>query len=129
MYEHKTQRLLSRADFLARVGRHAIVAGVATAIALGLGVVGYHVLGGLAWIDAFVNASMILGGMGPVNPIDGPAGKIFAACYALFSGLFFLGVATVLVTPFVHRMLHRLHMDEDDDNSPWAPTDNPRGPG
>ena len=81
--------------------------------ALGLGVVGYHYLGGLPWIDALVNASMILGGMGPVDPITAPAGKLFASFYALFSGLLFIGAASLVLAPFVHRVMHRLHLDDE----------------
>jgi len=82
-------------------------------MALGIGVVGYHVLGGLAWIDALLNASMILGGMGPVDPIPSAAGKLFASFYALFSGLLFIGAASILLAPFMHRIMHKLHLDED----------------
>ena len=82
-------------------------------IALGIGVLGYHYLGGLPWIDALVNASMILGGMGPVDPIKSDAGKLFVSAYALFSGLLFIGAASLVLTPFVHRVMHKLHMEED----------------
>jgi len=78
---------------------------------LGLGVLGYHLLGGLSWLDALVNASMILTGMGPVNEIATVAGKLFAAFYALFSGVAFLTIVAVLLAPAVHRFLHRFHLD------------------
>ncbi len=81
-------------------------------IGLGIGVVGYHDLAGLSWLDSLLNASMILGGMGPVDPLHEPAAKLFASFYALFSGLVFIGVASVLVAPFAHRLLHKLHLDE-----------------
>lgn len=81
--------------------------------ALGIGVLGYHYLGELPWIDALVNASMILGGMGPVDPIKSHVGKLFASGYALFSGLLFIGAASLVLTPFVHRVMHRLHLEED----------------
>ena len=68
---------------------------------------------GLPWIDALVNASMILGGMGPVDPITSHAGKLFASAYALFSGLLFIGAASLVLTPFVHRIMHKLHLEED----------------
>jgi len=80
---------------------------------LGVGVLGYRYCGGLAWIDALVNASMILGGMGPVDPITSDAGKYFVSFYALFSGLLFIGAASIVVSPFVHRIMHRLHVEED----------------
>jgi hypothetical protein len=76
-------------------------------------VLGYHHLGGLRWIDALVNASMILGGMGPVDPIASDAGKLFASFYALFSGLLFIGVASLVLAPFVHRVMHKLHIDDE----------------
>ena len=82
-------------------------------IGLGIGVHVYHYLGGLPWIDALVNASMILGGMGPVDPIRSHVGKLFASAYALFSGLLFIGAASLVLTPFVHRVMHKLHMEED----------------
>ena len=81
--------------------------------ALGVGVVGYHYLGDLPWIDALLNASMILGGMGPVDLINSSAGKLFASFYALFSGLLFIGVASLLIAPFVHRVMHRMHLDDE----------------
>jgi len=79
--------------------------------ALGIGVVGYHLIAGLPWIDSLLNASMILGGMGPVDPLHTDAAKLFASFYALFSGLMFIGIASVLVAPFVHRLLHRIHYE------------------
>lgn len=83
------------------------------AIALGIGVVGYHVWGELDWLDSLLNASMILGGMGPVDPITTVAGKLFASFYALFSGLVFIGLSGFLMAPFVHRLLHIFHWDEE----------------
>ena len=81
-------------------------------VALGVGILGYHFLGGLPWIDALVNASMILGGMGPVDLITSQSGKLFTSFYALFSGLFFIGVASLAIAPFVHRIMHRMHLDQ-----------------
>jgi len=85
---------------------------IVLALALGIGVVGYHYLGELEWLDALLNASMILGGMGPMDPLHKPEAKLFASGYALFSGLAFIGVASLLVAPFAHRLLHRFHLDE-----------------
>jgi hypothetical protein len=79
---------------------------------LGIGVVGYHIFAHLSWIDSLLNASMILAGMGPVDPLPTNTAKIFASCYALFSGLAFIGIVSVLLAPFVHRMLHRIHAEE-----------------
>ncbi|PYI46730.1 MAG: hypothetical protein DMF10_08605 [Verrucomicrobia bacterium] len=112
MYEHRRQHLLSRAEFRKRVGRHGLVALGVLVFGLGIGVLGYHWLARLSWIDSLLNASMILGGMGPVDPLKSDAAKIFASCYALFSGLAFIGIVSVLLAPFVHRMLHRVHAEE-----------------
>ncbi len=112
MYEHRTQHLLSRAAFARRVARHVILALFVVGFGLGIGVVGYHYLAELPWLDALLNASMILSGMGPVDPLHTPMAKLFASFYALFSGLAFIAVASVLVAPFVHRILHRFHLDK-----------------
>jgi hypothetical protein len=112
MYEHRNQRLLSRREFRKRVRRHGLVALGVLVFGLGIGVLGYHCVGHLSWIDSLLNASMILGGMGPVDPLPTKAAKIFASCYALFSGLAFIGIVSVLLAPFVHRMLHRFHAEE-----------------
>src|SRR5437868_752284 len=106
MYEHLSNRLLSRRQFARRVVRHLLLAAVLLTIALGVGVLGYHFLGDLPWINALENASMILGGMGPVDKLDSTAAKVFASVYALFSGLVFLGVSAMLVAPFAHRLMH-----------------------
>ena len=113
MFEHRRESLLPRQAFARRVAWHLASASGLVALALGFGVLGYHWLGGLPWIDALLNASMILGGMGPVDPMTSPAGKLFASFYALFSGLLFIGVASLVVAPFVHRIMHRLHLEEE----------------
>jgi TRAP-type C4-dicarboxylate transport system permease small subunit len=119
MYERRGQPLLSRPAFLRRLGQHAAAALGLVAGALGIGVLGYHGLVGLSWVDSFLNAAMILGGMGPVNPITTQGGKVFAALYALFSGLLFLVVAGVLFAPVVHRFLHYFHLESgQDEDSP-----------
>jgi hypothetical protein len=112
MYEHRNRPLLSRAKFAKRVARHLLLAFCIVAVGLGIGVVGYHSLAELGWIDSLLNASMILGGMGPVDPLHSSAAKIFASCYALFSGLAFIGIASLIVAPFAHRLLHRFHLAE-----------------
>ena len=111
MYERQDHSLLSRARFLRRVGRNFLVVVLFVAVALGIGVLGYHYIAHLGWVDALLNASMILGGMGPVDPLQSSAAKIFASCYALFSGLAFIGVAGVMLAPFAHRLLHRFHVE------------------
>lgn len=111
MYEHRSKPLLPRIKFFFRVLRHGLVALSVVLMALGIGILGYHGLEGLPWIDATLNAAMILGGMGPVNPLHTPAGKLFASAYALFSGLVFIGVMGLLFAPFAHRLLHRFHLE------------------
>lgn len=113
MFEHRSEPLLPRHSFLARAALYAGAASLLIGAALGCGVVGYHYLGGLPWIDALVNASMILGGMGPVDPITSHAGKLFASFYALFSGLLFIGAASLVLAPFIHRVMHKLHLDDE----------------
>jgi hypothetical protein len=115
MYEHRTDRLLTRAQFARRVIGHFGYSILACVIALGAGVLGYHVIAGLGWIDSLLNASMILGGMGPVDSLQTSGAKVFASFYALFSGLVFIGVLGLLLAPFIHRVMHKLHMDYKDD--------------
>ena len=113
MYEHRNEKLLTPRQFAKRVALHAALVLAAVSISLAIGVIGYRVTAALPWLDALLNASMILGGMGPVNPITTPSGKVFASLYALYAGLFFIAVAGVLMAPFLHRMLHRFHLDTD----------------
>ena len=82
--------------------------------ALAIGIIGYHTLAGFGWVDSLLEASMILGGMGPVNPLTNDASKIFASLYALFSGLMFIGIMGVVLSPIVHRCLHKFHVDDKD---------------
>jgi len=112
MYENRNHPLLSRAKFARRVGAHLVLVLFVVMLALAIGVFGYHFIGQLGWIDSLLNASMILGGMGPVDPLRSSAAKIFASCYALFSGLAFIGIASLMVAPFAHRLLHRFHVQE-----------------
>lgn len=116
-YEHRRQRPLSRFLFLLRLLRRAALALVFVFGALGIGIVGYHQLEHLSWTDSFLNASMILGGMGPVNDMKTEAGKLFAGCYALFSGLVFIAITGMLLTPVAHRLLHRFHYGSDTTDS------------
>jgi hypothetical protein len=111
VFEHRTQGLLPRRAFAGRLARHALAAGALVGASLAVGVVGYHALAGHSWVDAFLNASMILSGMGPVSPLPNDAAKIFAALYALYSGLVLIATGALLLAPIVHRMLHRLHLE------------------
>ena len=119
MYEHKSQPLLPRNLYLRRLTGHASVALFVMLCSLAVGILGYHFLEGLSWIDSLLNASMILGGMGPIDGLKTTAAKIFASFYALFSGIVFLVIAGILIAPVAHRFLHRLHLEESDN----PPTD------
>jgi hypothetical protein len=121
MYEHRTQPLLPRRLFVRRILRHGFIALLILLFSLGAGILGYHVLEGIPWIDSLLNASMILGGMGPVTELHTAAGKIFASCYALFSGIIFLVVAGTLLAPVMHRFLHQLHLDQAGDSGGEKP--------
>ncbi len=111
-YEHRSQPLLEGRLFLRRILSHGMVASLLLACSLAIGVAGYHYFEGLTWVDALLEAAMILGGMGPVNQLHTTAGKLFAACYALYSGVAFLATVGVLLAPIAHRILHRLHVEQ-----------------
>jgi hypothetical protein len=114
MFEHRHQPLAPRAVFIRRVLRHAAFALGLIGFSLLLGMTGYHVLEGLPWLDGFLNAAMLLGGMGPVSALQTPAGKLFAGLYALYAGLLFITVTGILAAPVAHRLLHRFHWEEDE---------------
>ena len=111
MFEHKSQPMVPLGVFLVRLLRSTVVVSIVVSTVLSAGMVGYHFIEGLPWVDAFLNASMILGGMGPVNELHSEAGKLFAGCYALFSGLVFIVVAGIFFAPILHRFLHRFHLE------------------
>src|SRR5207248_129334 len=104
--------LLTPAEFAWRVVWHGLMGLGAIAVALVIGVTGYHYIAHQNWVDSFLNASMILGGMGPVGELKDDAAKIFASFYALFAGLFFIAMLGLLLAPFLHRLAHRLHVDD-----------------
>src|SRR3989304_3316920 len=118
IYEHRTEPLLPHRRFFRRLLRHALLALALLASSLGLGVLGYHFTEGLSWLDALLNASMILSGMGPVAQLHTQAGKLFASIYALFSGAVFLGIAGIVVAPLAHRLLPRLPLAEGPPSEP-----------
>ena len=109
--ERKHEKLAPFSVFAQRVAAAVAVACGIIALVLFIGIAGYHWLGGLDWIDSLLEASMILGGMGPVNPIKTNAAKVFASGYALFSGLVFIGIMGIVLTPVVHRILHKFHVE------------------
>jgi hypothetical protein len=112
VYESKKQPVLARAKFVRRLVVHAAVAAGLLAGSLGFGMVGYKRFERLSWIDAFLNSAMLLGGMGPVNPPQTWAGKLFAGVYALYAGLVFIVTAALLLGPVLHRVLHHFHWDD-----------------
>ena len=114
MYERHHEPLLSTRRFVRRLAIHGLAALAVVIFALGIGILGYHLTEGLSFLDSLLNASMLLGGMGPVNPIHTDAGKLFASFYALFSGMIFLVTAGILFTPVAHRILHWMHLEESD---------------
>lgn len=105
------QRMPSRRRFLRHMLRNAAVGGGIIAFSLGIGIVGYRELAQLSWVDALLNAAMILTGMGPTSPLRTTSAKLFATAYALYSGIAFLSTVAVLIAPVVHRFLHRFHLE------------------
>ena len=114
MFESKSEPLLPRSAFYQRLARSFVIMLGIVAASLGLGSVGYHYFGKLAWVDALLNAAMILTGMGPVDPMTTTAGKLFATAYALYSGIAFLSTIAVLIFPIAHRFMHKFHLDDDE---------------
>ena len=113
-FERRHEKLAPLSVFFKRVaGALGIAVGLA-ALALALGILGYHFIAGYEWIDSLLEASMILGGMGPVKELPNDGAKIFASFYALFSGLVFIAVMGVVLSPLVHRLLHKFHVDDED---------------
>ncbi len=112
MYEHRRSPLLPVRLYYIRLARHAALACAVVLVSLGAGMAGYAYFEKLGWIDAFLNSAMLLGGMGPVDAPKTPGGKLFAGCYALYAGLVFLVTGSILLAPVVHRLLHRIHVEE-----------------
>lgn len=113
MYERRTAKLLPVHRFLGRLAKTVFFALFFIVVALGIGVVGYHEFAGLPWIDSFLNASMILTGMGPVDPMKTDGAKLFASLYAIFSGSVFLTAIAFVLAPVFHRLLHHFHLDDE----------------
>ena len=111
-FEHRSKPLLPRTQFLMRVSRYGFFSLILILFSLGIGILGYHFLDELSWLDSLVNAAMILTGMGPVDPLKNDAAKWFASFYAIFSGVAFLSIVAVFLSPMVHRFLHKHHLDK-----------------
>ncbi|PZR41463.1 MAG: hypothetical protein DI538_01070 [Azospira oryzae] len=112
-FEHHSSPLLSKVEFYKRVLRYGGFSLLLIGFSLGIGVVGYHFSNQLSWLDSLVNASMILTGMGPVDPLINDTAKWFASIYSIFSGVVFLSTVAVFLTPIAHRFLHKFHLDAD----------------
>lgn len=111
MFEHHSQPVIPRQVFYRRLLRFGASALLLISVSWLIGILGYRLLEGMRWIDAILNAAMILGGMGPVNPLQTDAGKLFASFYALYSGIVVLVSAGLLVAPILHRILHQFHVE------------------
>ena len=112
-FESKQQPLLSRRSFAKRLARNFALSAALIGLSLAGGMAGYHYFEGMTAIDAFVNAAMILSGMGPVSPLETWGGKLFAGLYALYSGLALILATGIIFAPVVHRLLHRFHLEAD----------------
>ena len=120
MFERRHEPLLPLRAFVVRVARSLALSFVILVFGLGLGVLGYHYIAEFSWVDSLLNASMILSGMGPVGDFKNDTGKVFASIYALFSGLAFITIAGIIVTPVAHRLLHWFHIEEGKSKPPKA---------
>ncbi|MDP9127919.1 MAG: hypothetical protein M3N08_06650 [Pseudomonadota bacterium] len=116
-FEHYTEPVLPLIPWLRRIARSVSLASVVVGVSLLIGVLGYHTLGHLNLVDSILEASMILGGMGPVAPLTNDAVKLFASAYALYSGLMLIGTTGILLAPWLHRMFHYLHQAEGEGSS------------
>jgi hypothetical protein len=113
-FEHKSEPMAGGATLAGRLIINFVVAAAIVAIALAIGMGGYRITENMDWLDAFLNASMLLGGMGPVDQLHTEAGKLFAGGYALFCGLVIVIVTGIVLAPLLHRVLHALHVEDDD---------------
>jgi hypothetical protein len=113
MYESRDDAPISPALFFVRVALHALAALTLLVLSIAIGMIGYMYYEGLPWRDAFLNAAMLMGGMGPVDAPKTDSGKLFAGLYALYAGLIFLVTVGLLLTPVVHRLMHKFHWEED----------------
>jgi hypothetical protein len=116
-FEHRKAPLASHAVFLGRLGRSVFFAAAMIVIALAIGMIGYVVTERMSWLDAFLNASMLLGGMGEVDILHTDAGKLFAGSYALFCGLLIMITSGVVLAPILHRVLHAMHIEQSTSDS------------
>ncbi len=114
MFERKHEPLVSPKRFRRRFAGCLGLAAALVAVALGIGTIGYHWFADFGWVDALLNAAMILTGMGPVGTLTTTGAKLFATAYALFSGLVVLSIIVTVLSPLVHRLLHKFHLEDED---------------
>jgi hypothetical protein len=123
-FEHLGEPLAPPDRFFRRLGANVGLALIFIVVSLAIGMSGYHWLGGLGWVDSFLNAAMILSGMGPVDALTASSAKLFAGFYAIYSGLLVVATSALIFAPVLHRVLHRLHVkdeqdpDDEDDKAP-----------
>jgi hypothetical protein len=113
--EHYKQKVVSMPQFLFRLGRYALFSAILITFSVFMGTLGYRIFGQLSWLDSFHMSCMILTGMGPVMEMKSDMAKIFSSLYALYSGVAFLSITAVFFAPIVHRLLHILHVEGDED--------------
>lgn len=115
--EHHKEQLVTIPHFLKRVGKYTLFACILIILSVFMGTAGYHLLGRLSWLDSFHMACMILTGMGPVAEMKSVSAKVFSSLYALYSGIAFLTITAVIFTPIIHRILHILQLEKDDEKN------------
>ena len=113
-FERRHEKLAPISVYVQRIAGSLALAVALMAIALSIGIVGYHFIAGFNFVDSLLEASMILGGMGPVRELPSDTAKIFASIYALFSGVIFIALMGIILAPTAHRVLHKFHIDEKD---------------
>ena len=116
-FERRSDKLAPRSVFVKRQLLSLAIGLTLLGCVLLMGIAGYHWIAGLDWVDSLLEASMILGGMGPINPLQTSGAKLFASIYALFSGVIFIALMGIILSPLAHRMLHKFHLDDKDEES------------
>jgi hypothetical protein len=112
MFEHHHEPLLPKRKFFWRVLKYTLFSVALIVASLLVGIVGYHAFGELSWVDSFLNAAMLMGGMGPTSTLQTEAGKIFAGIYALYCGMVLLIAVAIFAAPIFHRFLHHFHLEK-----------------
>jgi hypothetical protein len=121
-FEHRKQKVAPLRQFLVRMGRYLLFSGILILFSVSIGTMGYHFIAELRWLDSFHMACMILTGMGPVADMKSDGAKIFSSLFALYSGVAFLSITAVFFAPIVHRLLHILQVEDNDDDRPSGST-------